>query len=147
MSTFWKFVYWILSFSPLWKVFRQLNRWHPAFQALAPKEQDNAESLGNAVEDEINNTAEVRIGNHSMLCTQALCKLCCCIHQHNVEKKRNDKKEHSWKPSAGLTRNWMAPGKNHVAAISTEIFKYVRIHPNFASGPVWFEKMFLCFFS
>ena len=43
--------------------------------------------------------------------------------------------------------NWMAPGKNHVTAISTEIFKYVRIHPNFASRPVWCEKMFLCCFS
>ena len=41
----------------------------------------------------------------------------------------------------------MAPGKNHVTAISTEIFKYVRIHPNFASRPVWCEKMFLCCFS
>ena len=40
--------------------------------------------------------------------------------------------------------NWMAPGENHVTAISTEIFKYVRIPPNFASRPVWFEKMFLC---
>ena len=42
----------------------------------------------------------------------------------------------------------MAPGKNHVlvTAISTEIFKYVRIHPNFASWPVWCEKMFLCCF-
>ena len=45
-----------------------------------------------------------------------------------------------------LTNNWMAPGKNHVTAISTEIFKYVRIHPNFVSRPVWFEKMFLCCF-
>ena len=27
----------------------------------------------------------------------------------------------------------MAPGKNHVTAISTEIFKYVRIQPNFAT--------------
>ena len=27
-----------------------------------------------------------------------------------------------------------------------EIFKYVRIHPNFASRPVWSEKMFLCCF-
>ena len=43
--------------------------------------------------------------------------------------------------------NWMAPGKNHVTAISTEIFKYVRIHPNFTSRPVWCEKMFLCCFS
>ena len=41
----------------------------------------------------------------------------------------------------------MAPGKNHVTAMSTEIFKYVRIHPNFASRPVWCEKMFLCCFS
>ena len=41
----------------------------------------------------------------------------------------------------------MAPGKNHVTAILTEIFKYVRIHPNFASQPVWCEKMFLCCFS
>ena len=40
----------------------------------------------------------------------------------------------------------MTPGKNHVNAISTEIFKYVRIHPNFASRPVWREKMFLCCF-
>ena len=40
----------------------------------------------------------------------------------------------------------LAPGKNHVTAISTEIFKYVRIHSNFASRPVWFEKMFLCCF-
>ena len=39
------------------------------------------------------------------------------------------------------------PGKNHVTTISTEIFKYVRIHPNFASRPVWCEKMFLCCFS
>ena len=45
-----------------------------------------------------------------------------------------------------VTYNWMAPGKNRITAISTEIFKYVRIHPNFASRPVWFEKMFLCFF-
>ena len=44
------------------------------------------------------------------------------------------------------TSNWMAPGKNRVTTISTEIFKYVRIHPNFASRPVWCEKMFLCFF-
>ena len=41
----------------------------------------------------------------------------------------------------------MAPGKNHVTAISTEIFKYVRIQPNFTSWPVWCEKMFLCCFS
>ena len=41
----------------------------------------------------------------------------------------------------------MALGKNHVTGILTEIFKYVRIHPNFASGPVWCEKMFLCCFS
>ena len=34
--------------------------------------------------------------------------------------------------------DWMAP---------TETFKYVRIHPNFASRPVWCEKMFLCYFS
>ena len=40
----------------------------------------------------------------------------------------------------------MAPGNNHVSAISSEIFKYVRIHPNFASRPVWCEKMFLCCF-
>ena len=41
----------------------------------------------------------------------------------------------------------MAPGKNRVTVIWTEIFKYVRIHPNFASRPVWCEKMFLsCFF-
>ena len=38
----------------------------------------------------------------------------------------------------------MAPGNNHVTAISSEIFKYVRIHPNFASQPVSCEKMFLC---
>ena len=31
-------------------------------------------------------------------------------------------------------------------AILSEIFN-VRIHPNFASQPVWFEKMFLCCFS
>ena len=43
--------------------------------------------------------------------------------------------------------DWMAPSKNHVTAISTETFKYVRIHPNFASRPVWCEKMFLCYFS
>ena len=42
--------------------------------------------------------------------------------------------------------NWMAPGNNHVTAISTEIFKYVRIHPNFGSRPVWCEKMLLCCF-
>ena len=42
--------------------------------------------------------------------------------------------------------SWMAPGKNHVNTTSTEIFKYVRIHPNFASRPVWCEKMFLCCF-
>ena len=41
----------------------------------------------------------------------------------------------------------MAPGKNHVTAISTEIVRYVRIHPNFTSRPVWCEKMFLCCFS
>ena len=40
--------------------------------------------------------------------------------------------------------NWMAPGNNHVTSISSEIFKYVRIHPNFASRPVSCEKMFLC---
>ena len=40
----------------------------------------------------------------------------------------------------------MALGKNHITAILTEIFKYVRIHPNFASRPVWLEKMFLCCF-
>ena len=50
----------------------------------------------------------------------------------------------SW--SDQLVCNWMAPANNHVTAISTEIFKYVRIHPDFASRPVWFEKMFLCFF-
>ena len=33
----------------------------------------------------------------------------------------------------------MAPGKNHITAISTEIVKYVRIHPNFTSRPVWFS--------
>ena len=44
-------------------------------------------------------------------------------------------------------KNWMALGKNRVTAISTEIFKYVRIHPNFASRPLWCEKMFLCCFS
>ena len=43
--------------------------------------------------------------------------------------------------------NWMAPGKRHITAISTEIFEYVRIHPNFASRPVLCEKMFLCCFS
>ena len=40
----------------------------------------------------------------------------------------------------------MAPGNNHVTGISTEIFTFFRIHPNFASRPVWFEKMFLCCF-
>ena len=45
------------------------------------------------------------------------------------------------------TSNWMAPGKNRVTAISSEIFKYVKIHPNFASRPVRCEKMFLCCFS
>ena len=48
--------------------------------------------------------------------------------------------------AAKFTSNWMALGKNHVTAISTEICKYVTIHPNFASRPVWFEKMFLCCF-
>ena len=47
----------------------------------------------------------------------------------------------------GEINKWTAPGKSHVTAISTEIFKYVRIHPNFASRPVWCEKMFLCCFS
>ena len=46
-----------------------------------------------------------------------------------------------------MSFNWMALGNNHVTAISTEIFKYVRIHPNFGSRPVGFEKMFLCCFS
>ena len=46
-----------------------------------------------------------------------------------------------------ISSNWMAPGKNHVTVIVTEVFKYVRIHPNFASRPVWCEKMFLCCFS
>ena len=41
----------------------------------------------------------------------------------------------------------MAPGNNHVSATTSEIFKYVRIHPNFASQPVLCEKMFLCCFS
>ena len=40
----------------------------------------------------------------------------------------------------------MAPGNNHVTAISSEIFKYVRIQPNFASWPVLCEKMVLYFF-
>ena len=40
----------------------------------------------------------------------------------------------------------MAPGNNRVSAISSEIFKYVRIHPNFASRPVLSENMFLCCF-
>ena len=48
---------------------------------------------------------------------------------------------------SNLHINWMAPGKNRVTAISTKIFKYVRIHPNFMSRPVWCEKMFLCCFS
>ena len=34
----------------------------------------------------------------------------------------------------------------HATAISTAIFKYVRIHPKLASRPVWCEKMFLCCF-
>ena len=33
---------------------------------------------------------------------------------------------------------WMAPGENHITAMSTEIFKYVRIHPNFANPTVFF---------
>ena len=37
--------------------------------------------------------------------------------------------------------NWVAPGKNSVIATSSEIFKYVRIHPNFASRPVCCEKI------
>ena len=41
--------------------------------------------------------------------------------------------------------NGMAPGNNHVSAISSEIFKYVRIHPNFASWPVWCEVFLCCF--
>ena len=46
-----------------------------------------------------------------------------------------------------LTRhNWKAPGNNHVTAILSEIFKYARIQPNFASRPVSCEKMFLCCF-
>ena len=53
----------------------------------------------------------------------------------------------TWRKFTFDSDNWMAPGKNHVTAISTEIFKYVRIHPNFASRPVWCEKMFLCCFS
>ena len=40
----------------------------------------------------------------------------------------------------------MAPGNNRVSFISSEIFKYVRIHPNFTSRPVLCEKMFLCCF-
>ena len=43
--------------------------------------------------------------------------------------------------------NWMAPDNNHVTAIFNEIFQYVRIHTNFGSQSVWFEKMFLCCFS
>ena len=38
----------------------------------------------------------------------------------------------------------MAPGNNRDSAILSAIFKYVRIHPNFASRPVLREKMFLC---
>ena len=41
----------------------------------------------------------------------------------------------------------MAPGNNRLSTISSEIFKYVRIHPNFVSRPVLREKMFLCCFS
>ena len=68
------------------------------------------------------------------------CRLPCldviCIHQTQ------------WRACKQTSRcNWMALGKNHVTAISTEIFKYVRIHPNFASRPVWCEKMYLCCFS
>ena len=40
----------------------------------------------------------------------------------------------------------MAPGNNHVTSIPGEIFKYVRIQPNFASRPVLCEKLFLCRF-
>ena len=40
--------------------------------------------------------------------------------------------------------NWMAPGNNRLSAVSSGIFKYVRIHANFASQPVLREKMFLC---
>ena len=43
--------------------------------------------------------------------------------------------------------NWMALGNNHVGAISTEIFKYARIYPNFANRPVWFEKIVPVLFS
>ena len=51
-----------------------------------------------------------------------------------------------WKSSRANGSNWKAPGNNHVSAISTEIFKYVRIHPNFTSRTVWCEKIFLsCF--
>ena len=39
--------------------------------------------------------------------------------------------------------NWMVPGKNHFWNFQV----HVRIHPNFASRPVWCEKMFLCCFS
>ena len=42
--------------------------------------------------------------------------------------------------------NSKAPGNNHVTAISSVIFKYVRIQPNFASRPVSCEKTFLCCF-
>ena len=45
-----------------------------------------------------------------------------------------------------IVNNWKAPGNNHVTAISSEIFKYVRIHPNFASRPVSCGKMFPCCF-
>ena len=40
----------------------------------------------------------------------------------------------------------MAPGNNPFSAISSDIFKYVRIHPNFTRQPVWCEKIFLCCF-
>ena len=58
-----------------------------------------------------------------------------------INSKINDAER--WNCSSG--KKWMALGNNHLSAILTEIFKYVRIHPNFASQPVWFEKMFLCF--
>ena len=73
------------------------------------------------------------------------------LHMHKIGESKIITEGSAWQKFAILTwvwmvRNWMVPGNNRVSAISTEIFKYVRIHPNFASRPVWCEKMFLCCF-
>ena len=64
------------------------------------------------------------------------------IYKYKYAQRNNN----WWKSSRANGSNWKAPGNNHVSAISTEIFKYVRIHPNFTSRTVWCEKFFLsCF--